>query len=263
MEYEKITFDVDGSIATVTFNRPDAANAMDRQLMYELMHVAIRCDEDRSVRAVVVTGAGDRFFSAGGDLGAFRQAEGEAGALLKEMTTYFHAAISRFARMDAPLISAVNGMAAGAGFSFVAASDLVVAADNARFVSAYTASSLTPDGSSTYFLPRLVGTRRAMELMLTNRRLSASEALEWGLVNQVVPAADLLPTAHRLAAELASGATLSFGAVKRMLLESLSGTLETQMEMEARSIAAMSHTHDGAEGMRAFFEKRPPEFRGE
>lgn len=261
MDFEKILFETTGGVATITFNRPDHANAMDRELMYELMHAAIRCDEDPTIRAVVVTGSGS-FFSAGGDLAAFADAGDDAGMLLKEMTTYFHSAMSRLSRMDAPVIAAVNGTAAGAGFSFVAACDLAIAADSAMFTSAYTAASLTPDGSSTYFVPRLVGMRRAMELMLTNRRLSAHEALEWGLINQVVAADELMATAGSLATRLASGGTLAFGAVKRMLHESFSGTLETQMEMEARSIAAMSHTEDGREGITAFFEKRRPEFRG-
>lgn len=262
MDYQNIEVVQDTGTALITLNRPDAANAMDRQLMYELMHAAIWCDESTTVRAVVITGAGERFFSAGGDLAAFRDAGGGAGALLKEMTTYFHAAVSRFSRMEAPIIAAVNGMAAGAGFSLVAACDLVVASETARFVSAYTASGLTPDGSSTYFLPRLVGTRRAMELMLTNRRLDAAEALEWGIVNRIVPAAEALSAAMELARSLAGGATVAFGSVKRMLHESLSATLETQMESEARSIAAMSHTQDGEEGIKAFFEKRSPVFEG-
>jgi 2-(1,2-epoxy-1,2-dihydrophenyl)acetyl-CoA isomerase len=261
LEFEKIIFDNEAGVATITFNRPDNANSMDRQLMYELMHAAIECDETASIRAVVVTGAGS-FFSAGGDLAAFADAGDGTGALLKEMTTYFHAAVSRFSRMDAPVIAAVNGTAAGAGFSFASACDLAIASDTAMFTSAYTAASLTPDGSSTYFVPRLVGMRRAMELMLTNRRLSAQEALEWGLINQVVAPEELMPTATALAHKLAGGGTLAFGGVKRMLHESLSGTLETQMEMEARSIAQMSHTDDGREGIAAFFEKRRPEFKG-
>lgn len=262
MDFEKILFDVDGGVATITFNRPDQAHAMDLPVMRDLMHAAIRCDEDRTIRAAVITGKG-RFFSAGGDLASFADAGDDAGALLKEMTTYFHAAVSRFSRMDAPLIAAVNGVAAGAGFSLVAACDLAIAAESAMFTSAYTAASLTPDGSSTYFVPRLVGMRRAMELMLTNRRLSAAEAFEWGLVNRIVPDDELMPVVTEMASGLASGATLAFGAVKRMLHESFSGTLETQMEMEARSIAAMSHTHDGREGIDAFFNKRQPEFRAE
>ncbi len=262
MEFETIGFDVDSGVAEITFNRPDAANAMDRRLMEELMHAAIRCDEDAGIRAVLVTGAGDRFFSAGGDLAAFKNAGDGAGALLKEMTTYFHAAVSRFSRMDAPLISAVNGIAAGAGFSFVTASDLVLAAEGAKFVMAYTASGLTPDGSSTFFLPRLVGTRRSMELMLLNRRLSAVEALEWGIVSRVVSAEELMSVSRDLARELGVGPTRAYGAVKTMLQASLGDSLETQMEHEARWIAAMSNTDDGREGLTAFFEKRPPRFEG-
>ena len=176
---------------------------------------------------------------------------------------YFHAAVSRFSRMDAPLIAAVNGMAAGAGFSLAAACDLSVAAESARFASQYTAASLSPDGSSTYFVPRLVGTRRAMELMLTNRRLSAAEALEWGLINAVVPDDELKAHVGELAQTLARGATLAFGSVKRLLHDSLSATLETQMETEAREIASLTKSRDGREGVRAFLEKRAPEFIGE
>ena len=260
MEFETILFDVADGVAIVTFNRPDAANAMNLRLMQELMEVSIRCDEDPAIRAVVVTGSG-RFFSAGGDLSAFDAAE-DMGALLKQMTVYFHAAVSRFSRMDAPLISAVNGVAAGAGFSFALASDLVVAGESAMFTSAYTAAALTPDGSSTYFLPRLVGVRRAMELMLTNRRLSATEAVEWGIANRVVPDDELMDAVGELAAGLAAGATVAFGRVKDMLHSSLSGTLETQMEMESRAIADMSRTHDGVEGVSAFLAKRKPEFEG-
>jgi 2-(1,2-epoxy-1,2-dihydrophenyl)acetyl-CoA isomerase len=260
--FEKIRFEVDEGVALLTFDRPDHAHAMDKPMMAELMHAAIRCDEDPGIRSVIVTGSG-RFFSAGGDLASFGEAGNGAGALLKEMTTYFHAAVSRFSRMDAPIIAAVNGMAAGAGFSFVAACDLAIAAESARFTSAYTAASLTPDGSSTYFVPRLLGLRRSMELMLTNRRLSAAEALEWGLVNQVVPDDQLMDAAMELARSLADGATLAFGAVKRMLHDSFAGTLETQMELEARTIASMSHTRDGREGIEAFLAKRTPVFRGE
>lgn len=262
MEYEKIGLAMDGGVATLTLDRPDAANAMDLPMMVELMHAAIRCDEDRDVRAVVVTGNG-RFFSAGGDLAGFAEAADDMGMLLKEMTTYFHAAISRLARMDAPVIAAVNGVAAGAGMSFVAACDLAIAAESAMFTSAYTAAALTPDGSSTWFLPRLVGMRRAMELMLTNRRLSAAEAMEWGLVNQVVADDELMPTVAELAGRLAAGGTVAYGGVKRLLQSTFSETLETQMELESRTIADMSRTFDGREGVDAFLNKRTPRFRGE
>lgn len=259
MSEDKVLFDVANGSATITFNRPDNANAMDLDVMRRLMHLSIECDENPEIRAVVITGNGS-FFSAGGDLDSFGEAAERAGALIKEMTAYFHAAISRFSRMNAPLIAAVNGMAAGAGLSLVAACDLAIAAESARFTSAYTAASLSPDGSSTYFIPRLVGMRRAMELMLTNRRLSSEEALSWGLINRVVPDAELMNVANDLAGQLASGATLAFGTVKALLHNSFSDSLETQMELEARGIAALTHTYDGQEGVAAFREKRTPNF---
>ena len=157
-------------------------------------------------------------FCAGGDIGAFAGAGDGVPALLKQITAQLHVAVSRFARMSAPLVAAVNGPAAGAGFALACAADLALASDAAKFSMAYTKIGLVPDGSSTWFLPRLVGARRSLELMLTNRTLSAEEALAWGLVNRVVPAAALLGEAEALARELASGATAAFGAVKRLLL---------------------------------------------
>ena len=261
MSETTVLFDVSDGVAKITLNRPDAANAMNLELMRELMQISIRCDEDPGVRAAVVTGKG-RFFSAGGDVADFGEADDRAGALIKEMTTHFHAAVSRFNRMDAPLIAAVNGMAAGAGWSFAASCDITIAAESAQFLSAYTQASLSPDGSSTYFVPRLIGFKRAMELMLLNRRLGAAEALDWGLVTKVVPDDELVEQAMSLAQEMASGPTLAYGAVKRLLHETFAGTLETQMEREAREIAALTHTHDGKEGVAAFLDKRLPKFEG-
>lgn len=261
MAYDTLIFDVAEGVATITMNRPDAANALNLTMAKELGQVAIRCDEDPGIRAVVLTGMG-RFFSAGGDIAGFKSAGGEAGMLLKDMTMHFHAAVSRFSRMDPPLIGAVNGMAAGAGFSFAISCDIVIAAESAQFLSAYTVSALTPDGSSTYFLPRLVGLNRAMDLMILNRRLSAEEALDWGLVTRVVPDDDLSASVAELSGRLAAGPTKAYGGVKRMLHESLSSSLETQMELEARTIADISRTADAREGITAFLEKRPPVFHG-
>ena len=178
------------------------------------------------------------------------------------MTVGLHAAVSRFVRMEAPLIAAVNGVAAGGGLGLVCCADLAVAAESARFASAYTRSGLSPDTSTTYFLPRLVGRRRAQELILTNRTLSAAEALEWGLVTRVVPDAELPKVATELAQRLAQGATRAYGASKRLLLRSDAGGLESQMEEEAREIADAARSEDIAEGIRAFLEKRPPTYRG-
>ncbi len=260
MAYESILFDVADNVATITFNRPDQGNAMNLAVTRDLMHASIVCDEDPAIRALIVTGSG-RFFSAGGDLASFGATDDPA-SLVKEMTTYLHAAISRFSRMNAPVIAAVNGAAAGAGFSFASACDITVAAESARFASQYTAASLVPDGSSTDFVPRLVGMKRAMELMITNRRLSAAEALDWGLITAVVPDDELHDTVRDLASKLAGGATLAYGAVKRLLHGSFSATLETQMEMEARELASLANAADGREGVTAFLEKRSPEFRG-
>lgn len=260
MEFELLGFEIAEGVATITLNRPQAANAFDVALARELLYAIMHCDEDESVRAVVLTGTG-KTFSAGGDLVGFRKAGDRAPALIKEITTYLHAAIARMARMDPPVIVAVNGAAAGAGFSLACAGDLVYAAESARFTLAYTRVGLVPDGSSTYYLPRIIGVRRTLELMLTNRTLSAAEALEWGLVNRVVPDAELLVEARKTAICLAAGPTSAYGRTKRLVVESLEG-LETQMEKETRAIAEAAHTSDAREGIAAFLEKRQPAFRG-
>ena len=261
MKLETLKLEVADGVAEITLDRPNAANAIDLRMAQELMQTSLSCDEDPAVRAVLLRAEG-RMFSAGGDLASFVKAGSGLPALTKEMTTFLHAAVSRFARMRAPVIAAINGAAAGGGFSLACAADLVLAAESARFTMAYTRAGLTPDGSSTFFLPRLIGTRRTLELMLTNRTLSAAEALEWGLVNRVVPDDALLPEARALAAELAAGPTAAFGSVKRMVMGSSTESLETQMEIEARAIADAARTEDVAEGIEAFFAKRAPRFKG-
>jgi 2-(1,2-epoxy-1,2-dihydrophenyl)acetyl-CoA isomerase len=181
---------------------------------------------------------------------------------VKELTTYLHAAISRFVRMDAPVVAAVNGTVAGGGMGLVCCADLVLAGESARFTMAYTRAGLTPDASTSYFLPRLLGLRRALELTLLNPVLSAQEAAAWGLVNQVVADADLTSAAQTLAARLAAGPTLAIAASKHLLYASWTETLETQMELESRAHADIHRTADSAEGIAAFLEKRPPAFQG-
>lgn len=262
MDFENIRFEVASGVARITLQRPDRANSIHLELAQELMQAAIRCDDDASIRAAVLTGSG-KLFCGGGDLRTFA-AQGDAlPSYIKETTTYLHAAVSRFARMDAPLIAAVNGSAGGAGMSLVCACDFALAAESAKFTMAYTRIGLTPDGSSTFFLPRIVGMRRALDLALTNRVLSAEEALEIGLVTRVVPDAELSEAADELAGHLAAGPTAAFGRTKQLLYASFSETLETQMELETRGIAAASATADGREGIAAFLEKRAPRFRGE
>jgi 2-(1,2-epoxy-1,2-dihydrophenyl)acetyl-CoA isomerase len=250
MTYETLIFETTDSIATITLNRPDAANAMNPLMARELSAIAIKCDESPGIRAVVIRATG-KMFCAGGDLGVFGEAGDGASALIKEMAGDLHMGISRLARMNAPVIAAVNGTAAGAGFSLALSADLVISVDSAKFVMAYTNAGLSPDGSSSYFLPRRVGDRRARELMLTNRVLTADEALDWGIVNQVVAEADL-----------AAGPTLAYGQVKALLNASFDNGLETQMELESRGIADMARSRDGKEGIQAFLAKRKPEFKG-
>jgi len=182
--------------------------------------------------------------------------------LVKELTTYLHGAVSRLTRSAKPVIMAVNGVAAGGGFSFALSGDLVVAAESARFTMAYAKIAATPDGSSSYFLPRLVGLRRALELYLTNRVLSAREALEWGLITRVVPDAELRSAVDALARELAAGPTLAIGGAKRLFHQSTWESLETQMELEAQAIAASGHTEDFRAGVTAFANKQTPTFHG-
>lgn len=262
MNYEKIDFELRDQIAWITINREAAFNALDLQAMQELMDIANRCGSEPGIRAAVITGRGSKAFCAGGDVADFAENADRVTLLLKEMTTCLHTAISRFARMDAPLIARINGVAAGAGLSLAAGCDLAICTSDSKFTSAYTAIGLTPDGSSSYFLPRLIGVRRTMELYLTNRTLTATEALDWGLVNQIVAADELDSTVEKLAAKLASGPTKAHGGVKKLLQMTFNDSLESQMERETRTIVNMSTTEDGKEGVKAFTEKRKPTFSG-
>ena len=261
MSYETLQFDITENVATITLNRPDAANALDLTMAREISDVAIVCDESPEVRVVVITGNGP-MFCAGGDLSAFGDAGDQAAALIKQIAGDLHMGISRLTRMDAPVIAAVNGTAAGAGFSLAVSADIAISVDTAKYVMAYTNAGLSPDGSSTYFLPRRIGDRRARELMLTNRVLTATEAMEWGVINQVVAEDELQATVAALAGKLASGPTRAFGQVKTLLNASFDNGLETQMELESRGIADMARSTDGLEGIAAFLAKRKPEFTG-
>ena len=263
MAYETIDLEKRDGVAWIVMNRPDALNALDLQMARELFEISIDLARDPSVRAAVLTGAGSKAFCAGGDVAGFAADPAHVDRLVLQMTTYLHAAVSRFASMNAPLIAAVNGVAAGGGLSLVACCDLAIAADHARFTSAYTQIGLSPDGSSTYYLTRLLGTRRATELYLTNRVLSASDALDWGLVNRVVPGAALLEEAGQLAAQLARGPTRAHGGVKRLMLTAAHEGLETQMERESRQVAELAMSADSVEGVRAFLDKRAPRFTGD
>lgn len=262
MEFSALRFEVRDHVAYITLNRPEAANTINDELSMDLMRAAIRCEEDHAVRAVLLSGEGPAF-CGGGDLKTFKAHLDELPAHIKEVVTYLHGAISHLTRMDAPVVAAVHGFAAGAGLSLACASDLVVAGESTRFTMAYTRAGLTPDGSSTHFLPRVVGLHRALDLALTNRVLSAREAMEWGIVSRVVPDADVRAQAEAIARQLAAGPTRAFGNVKRLMRSGWTETLETQMAYEAAAIAEMTRLADGREGITAFNEKREPHFTGE
>jgi 2-(1,2-epoxy-1,2-dihydrophenyl)acetyl-CoA isomerase len=247
-----------GAVALITLHRPET-NTINIPMAMDLLAAAMACARNSAVRAVVLTGAG-RNFCFGGDLRAITAHDGLDG-YIRELTTYLHAAISHFVRMDAPVIAAVNGTAAGAGVGLVAMADLAICGTGSRFNLAYTSVGLTPDGGTSYLLPRIVGVKRAMELLLLNRTLPAAEALAWGLVNEVVADERLLPRALEVAASLAQGPSGAFGATKRLVARSL-GALESQMVMESESIAAHAVSDDGREGIGAFLGKRPPKFTG-
>jgi len=224
----------------------------------DLLAAAMTCGRNAQVRAVVLTGAG-RHFSFGGDLRAMTAGDAADAGYIRELTTYLHAALSHFVRMDAPVIAAVNGTAAGAGVGLVAAADLAFCAASAKFTLAYTNVGLTPDAGTSFLLPRIVGVKRAMELLLINRLLTAAEAQAWGLVNEVVPDEQLLERALEVAARLAQGASGAFGATKRLVAQAL-GAFESQMVLESETIATQALTAEGAEGINAFLAKRAPQF---
>jgi 2-(1,2-epoxy-1,2-dihydrophenyl)acetyl-CoA isomerase len=255
----EVLLEIRDAVAHITLNRPQAGNGITAKLARALASAALACQTDASVRAVLLRGAGDAF-CVGGDLKDFAARRDNISAYLLETTAHLHLAISRLARMNAPVVAAVHGAAAGGGFSLACACDLVVAAESATFVIAYSRIGLPPDGGSTYFLPRLIGLRRALELALLHPRLSAQQARDYGIVNQVVPDAELMARAAELAKTLASGPLHAFGMTKKLFHLGWSESLEAQMERESHAIAEAAAGPEGREGITSFLEKRQPKF---
>jgi len=251
-------------IVTLTLNRPETLNAMNEPMMGEIERILIELEADTAVRAVILTGAG-RAFSSGGDQkrdpGAGQQPffDGDLGGALIER---LNRCILRMQRLEKPIVGSINGVAAGAGLNIALATDLRIAADTARFGEIFARVGLVPDGGGTYFLPRLVGTARAMEMILLADIIDAQEALRIGLVNRVVPAEQLETETLKLAERLAQGPTVAYGLAKTGLYQGLGMSLEDVLNMEARNQAIAVRTPDRAEGVAAFLEKRPPRFTG-
>ncbi|MEO7659570.1 MAG: enoyl-CoA hydratase-related protein [Pyrinomonadaceae bacterium] len=263
MDHETVIYEFNDNVATVTMNRPDALNALSLQLTTDLATAIRRAVTDKA-RAVVLTGKG-RAFCSGGDLREMKsmwEREGRIEAFLEAPLAALHDVIRLIRETPIPFVAAVNGVCAGAGVNFALACDVVIAAEDASFREAFVRIGLSPDCGGTFFLPRAVGEKIAAELFMTGDAVSTERALRIGMINHVVPPADLGAEAARFAAKLAAGPTGSIGRIKRMLNASLSSDLAAQLALEHECQIESGKSDDFREGVAAFFEKRPPNFSG-
>jgi 2-(1,2-epoxy-1,2-dihydrophenyl)acetyl-CoA isomerase len=246
-------------LAHVTLRRGEAGNAIDLEMARGLLEAARACGR-AGVRAVLLTGEG-KSFCVGGDLREFSRLSGEAlEKHLIAVTEALHEAQRTFAAIDAPMVAAVQGAVAGAGIGLAAAADVTLAADDASFTAAYTGIGYAPDAGVSWFLPRLVGPKRALDLLLTNRRIPAAQAAAIGLVSRVVAADELAAEAARTAEALRRGPTAAFGVTRRLVAAGLTSDLGPHLDREARALAAAAASGEGREGVAAFLDKRAPEF---
>ena len=252
----------DDGVAHLRLNRPDAANGMSVPFLRALYDALMRCHSEPALRVLVLSGAG-RNFCAGGDIKDFASKGEGLPDYLREATSWLQISTTALMRLQAPVIAAVHGYAAGGGgFGLVCAADLVVAAESARFLTGATRAGMAPDAGVSVTLARIIGLRRAMDLVLTNREVSAAEALTLGLVNQVVPDSELHDQTHQLAATLAQGAPRALSEAKRLLWDGVGRSVEAALPDEARTVAALSGTADAREGLAAVIEHRTPGFTG-
>jgi 2-(1,2-epoxy-1,2-dihydrophenyl)acetyl-CoA isomerase len=261
MNYTVTALRIEDGIARLSFTDAARANPIDLNFCNEICARATELSTRDDVRVVLVTAEGKNF-SFGGDIGNFVAKLDELPAEIKRMTTTMHSAVSRLQRMDAPMVVAVQGVCAGGMAAFAAGCDIVVAADSARFVAAYAGIGFSCDASASIMLSRRLGLAKARSFLLRNQMLDASAALAAGLADEVVPAAELLAAAEKIALQLAAGPTRAFGEIRRLLLSVQDQPLETQMELEAQALARMAATADAREGLTSFAEKRKPCFTG-
>jgi enoyl-CoA hydratase/carnithine racemase len=264
-ELKNLRLEVEGEIATLTLDRPKVLNAMSPELIAELVTAAAWLADRAPLRALIVTGAG-RAFSAGGDVTWFKrgleETDADLPAEVRRGADVLHQAIVDFRRIPYPVIAAVNGVAAGAGFSLALMCDTRIASEQAAFVCAYGRIGASPDGGMTYFLPRVVGPARALELLLADPLLSAQQAREEGIVAEVVPPDRLMETARERATELAAKAPHYVRMSKLLVARSLESTLADHLQLERHGIADSMATEDLREGVTAFLEGRQPVFSG-
>jgi 2-(1,2-epoxy-1,2-dihydrophenyl)acetyl-CoA isomerase len=262
---DTVLYESAAGVATLTFNRPKVINALDATMREGLEAALDRLEADAAVRVVVLEGAGGGFM-AGGDIKFFTEltplAPDERARRFESFIHHVHPLIIRLRRLRAPVVASVHGPVAGIGMSFLMACDLAIAADDSLYTLAYCHLGTSPDGGSTFFLPRTLGMKRAMEVALLGDRFDAKTALAWGLVNWVVPAAELPERTAALARRLASGPAEAYVGTKRLLQQSLGTSLESQLQAEAENFARCTGTEDFVEGVAAFIAKRPPKFQG-
>lgn len=261
-----VLLQVNDGVATLTLNRPEVLNTLSVEMMQDLAEAVTRLKSDETVGVVVIEGAGEHFM-AGGDIKDFEKHLGLNAparlATFKAMIEHhINPTVTTLQGMHQPVIAKVRGACAGFGLSLMLGCDLAVAADNAKFTAAYANIGLPADGGMSYFLPRMIGRRQTLELLMLADRFDAAEARRLGLVTQVVPSADLDDAVDRLARRLKSGARHAYGEIKRLVNASFDAPLETQLQSEAEAFARCAATDDFAEGVRAFLGKRTPGFRG-
>lgn len=263
MAYETLLTQLENGVFTITLNRPDKLNAVTELLLTELLQAFTEAESESTVRVIILTGAG-RGFCAGQDLAAAVES-GAGGAdfsYSQHLIKTYNPLILKMRSLPKPILAAVNGVAAGAGMSLALACDLRLAAESASFLQAFVKVGLVPDSGSTWLLPRLVGSARALELMLSGRRVTAQEALALGMVNQVVPDSDFTAATARYATELANGPTLTLGLIKQSAEFALTSTLEQSLFKEAELQDIAGRTADHMEGISAFLQKRPAQYSG-
>jgi 2-(1,2-epoxy-1,2-dihydrophenyl)acetyl-CoA isomerase len=261
MAYETILYEVAGGVATITLNRPQTLNAFNDVMIKETTDAFKQAGRDKAVRCVVLTGSG-RAFSSGQDLADVSQREGDF-SIGSHLRHGYNRLILQMVGLEKPIVGAINGVAAGAGCSVALATDIRIASDKASFIQVFSKVGLIPDSGSTWVLPRLIGYARAYEMAVTADRIGAEKALAWGLVNDVAPADQLMEVVAGWTQALATGPTLAYGLTKRAMQRAWQSSLEESLEYESLLQEVAGRSHDSQEGVRAFVEKREPEFKGE